>query len=292
MQDMMDQIGNRMSAIGTEFMDIFAPIGMYLVKGILMGVKALSGTLIPAFQLLGTILKFAFKPIEWTIHIFQDIYDLIKAITKDGIGGFIEKAKEMGPLMAGIAVTVGIIATAWVASILPSVIATVSSIAVGLAGALLSVAGTLVGLVIDFGLMAIEAITTASALTLGIGALAIAGGIAVGVAAMNSGKNSAKSVNDGVIQDGQVVSTHPDDYLIATKDPKGLANSMNANSTTPPQGVAQAATTTPTISMDGVIAELKELKAAFMANKDVYMDGQLVTAKVSNHASNNPVTGR
>jgi len=71
-----------------------------------------------------------------------------------------------------------------------------------------------------------------------------------------------------VVQNGQVVSTHPDDFLIATKNPAGLADSMSGAG-----GV-------PMVSMEGVIAELRELKAAFLANKDVYMDSAKVTSVV------------
>jgi len=35
-----------------------------------------------------------------------------------------------------------------------------------------------------------------------------------------------ESVNDGVVQNGKVISTHPDDFLIATKNPSELLNSM------------------------------------------------------------------
>jgi len=79
---------------------------------------------------------------------------------------------------------------------------------------------------------------------------------------------SGESINDGVVQNGQVVSTHPDDFLIATKNPAGLADSMSGG------GGA------PMVSMEGVIAELRELKAAFLANKDVYMDSAKVTSVV------------
>ena len=34
------------------------------------------------------------------------------------------------------------------------------------------------------------------------------------------------SVNDGVVQDGNIITTHPDDYLIATKDPAGMVDNI------------------------------------------------------------------
>jgi len=33
-------------------------------------------------------------------------------------------------------------------------------------------------------------------------------------------------INDGVVQDGNIITTHPDDYLIATKDPAGMVDNI------------------------------------------------------------------
>jgi hypothetical protein len=90
---------------------------------------------------------------------------------------------------------------------------------------------------------------------------------------------ATESINDGVIQNGKVVSTHPEDFLIATKNPSGLAESMAggmANTSSLPQTMSGGNT----ISMEGVITELRELKAAFLANKDVYMDRTKVSTLV------------
>ena len=75
------------------------------------------------------------------------------------------------------------------------------------------------------------------------------------------------SVDDGVIQGGNVVSTSPEDFLIASKNPGSLAESVGGG------GV--------NISMDGVIAELQSLKNAFLSNKDVFIDRELVSRQIS-----------
>lgn len=96
-------------------------------------------------------------------------------------------------------------------------------------------------------------------------------------------------VNDAVISpNGDVVSTAPDDYLIATKDPSGLAaqlaasgdiigaNNLMSNSASEimtPMGGG--------IDMSSVVAELKELKQAFLSNKDIYIDNQKVTSRIT-----------
>ena len=73
------------------------------------------------------------------------------------------------------------------------------------------------------------------------------------------------SVQDAVISpDGGIISTSPEDYLIATKNPSALASGISGGG-----------------NMDVVVNELRELKQAFLSNKDVYMDTVKVTSQVS-----------
>ena len=76
-------------------------------------------------------------------------------------------------------------------------------------------------------------------------------------------QSEVTAVNDAVISpEGGIISTSPEDYLIATKDPSSLANSSGTN-------------------MEAVVNELKSLKQAFLSNKDVYMDTVKVSSQVS-----------
>lgn len=49
-------------------------------------------------------------------------------------------------------------------------------------------------------------------------------GISSGSIANLYGLTEAKSLNDGIVQNGKVITTHPDDYIIATKTPETLGN--------------------------------------------------------------------
>ena len=80
--------------------------------------------------------------------------------------------------------------------------------------------------------------------------------------------STQESVNDGVMQNGKVITTDPADFLLATKNPGALAQEVGGGG-----GVS--------VDMSGVIMELQSLKEAFLSNKDVYMDNTLVTAKVT-----------
>jgi hypothetical protein len=46
-----------------------------------------------------------------------------------------------------------------------------------------------------------------------------------GIHTVSSWKNAM--INDGIVQNGKVISTHPDDYIIATKDPSSLGGQPN-----------------------------------------------------------------
>jgi len=76
------------------------------------------------------------------------------------------------------------------------------------------------------------------------------------------GSFKEQSVEDAVISpSGNIISTSPEDFLIATKTPQSLGGGN--------------------ISMDGVINELRELKAAFISNKDVYIDNEKITSRIT-----------
>ena len=109
--------------------------------------------------------------------IFQGIADIINSII-DPTKSLGETLADMGPVTAGIAVALTAAGIAVVGSLVPGLIRSGIAAAAQLP-ALLS--------------GAIAAVTSASAVTLGIGAIAIAAGIAGVIIAMNSAKSSAKA---------------------------------------------------------------------------------------------------
>jgi len=81
---------------------------------------------------------------------------------------------------------------------------------------------------------AVAEIFRGSVSTMGVAGLVAAGaGVATMLATIASARSTAtQSVNDAVISSGgNVITTHPDDFLIATKDPSGLATSVSNSST-------------------------------------------------------------
>jgi hypothetical protein len=270
MQSRIEKMQNTFKAIGVQISDAFAPFASTFIDI----ASILGSVLVPTFKVLGFILKTAFLPITYTFKVLKNMVDIIRTIRDDGIGGLVGKLKEMGPLMSfivGLVTTLGVI---WVATILPAVISTVVSLATGLVGALVMAIPLIISMAIGFITSAIAAISTMSALTLGIGAIAIIGGITAASAAANSSIDEGAgkvegAIQDGVISpDGSIISTDPADFILATKDPSQLAQDVSGG------GVG--------VDMSGVIAELQSLKGAFLSNKDVYMDKSLVTSAVTN----------
>lgn len=275
-QGAIENMGNEFSAIGQKALLAFLPIGKVLINGLTKAMPTITklgevvasigsniaeiGTNVlrllgPAFKFVFGIIKSILPAFDFIVEVVKNITSLVTGLVNGGLQGFLEKTKEMGPLMAGIATTVGIIGIAFLSTLVP---------------ALITMAATAVGWAISMAAGAIAAIATASAATLGIGALAIAGGIAVAAVAMNSAtsdaENSVPKVDDGVVKNRQIVSTHPEDFLIATKSPERLANTMSDSGM---------------VSMDGVINELRELKAAFISNKDIYIDNEKITSRIT-----------
>ena len=308
MQSVMDDLSNETSAIGTAFQDMFEPLASNLMPFITDVVSMISGLLVPSFRLIGSVLQvvlaplgfilgilgsigkavvnFLVTPIKFVVVIINNIYELFSSLVNDGLSGFISKIQEIGPLMTGIATTVGIIATAFLVSIVPSIVSFGLALVSTVVPALLTAVASTITWAISMAAAAIAAISTASAMTLGIGAIAIAGGIAAGAMAMKSGVDSAKtsvqSIDDGVVQNGKVINTNPADTLLATKDPAGLletiANGMlgGVNALGGLGGLLGGGR-----DDSAIIAKLDELIAATAGSRDVYMDKEKVTNVVA-----------
>jgi hypothetical protein len=153
---------------------------------------------------------------------------------------------------------------------------------------------------IDMALIALDAIATTSALTLGFGAAAIAAAIGGMMIFMNNQKKSAEdsvpteSINDGVVQDGKVVTTHPDDFLIATKNPGELANTLAGSNKPITQSVVNNDNSDMTYLLSELIQKtsdnieaIKKLHSDLIGGKiAVYLDGKKVVKELGIIVSN------
>jgi methyl-accepting chemotaxis protein len=261
MQTVMDNISNSGSAIGTAFQDMFEPFAATLMPFVSDVVSMLSYVLVPALRFIGKLFGYILSPLS-------AIREMFIALTTEGAGGLVDKMRELGPIVSGIGIVLS-------AVILPSLL----SGAISLGRMVLSAGIWAVQMIAG----AIASITAASAMTLGIGAIAIAAGIGVAMAAMNSGMSKAGDMNspaDGKTRvstkEGGLFELSPNDDLLAAP---GLSDAMSGGSSGLTESVSGNGGSV-NISMDGVIFELQELRAAFLSNKDVYMDREKVSSAV------------
>ena len=158
-QSVQENLNNSIAKMKELFVSIAGPL-MQIITPIV-------DLLVPAIEMISYLLI----PISET---FQGIADVINSII-DPSKSLGETLADMGPVTAGIAVALTAAGTAVLGSLVP-----------GLIRAGIAAAAQLPALLSG----AIAAVTTASATTLGIGAIAIAAGIAGVVTAMSSAKSS------------------------------------------------------------------------------------------------------
>ena len=150
----------------------------------------------PLADLLSNILIPIAKTLQGVKEIMHALFDPAKK--------FSDVFAEMGPLVSGIATALTIAGTAVTLSLVPGLLRAT--------GSALALLGPMIG-------NALAAISLSSAMTVGVGALAIAGGIAAGVMAMNSAKSSVK-IDDGQISPdgGLMVSGRKGTYSLDRND--------------------------------------------------------------------------
>jgi len=184
----------KFEAIMMKIKDVF----VQLVTPIMEMISPIIDLLVPAIEMI----SFLITPI---LEGFNGISEIINAII-DPTVSLQETLANMGPVTAGIAAALTVAGIAVVGSLVP-----------GLIRAGIAAAAQLPALITG----AIAAVTSASAATLGIGAIAIAAGIAGVVAAMSSAGSKAKTMDDGVIPAGygdRIVSTPKGSIALNNQD--------------------------------------------------------------------------
>lgn len=106
-------------------------------------------------------------------------------------------------------------------------------------------------------------------------------GTSVNSSMNNTGLQDGGSIDDGIVQGGKIITTNPQDTLIATKEPESLfSNSLIGGIGALLGGIISPGTASN--KNDELIAEIKALRADLNSGKiAVYMDGKKVTASVS-----------
>jgi hypothetical protein len=266
MQSLSENLNNSLSGIGAGFADLFMPVVKFLYPILIDLVDMVSSILLPVFKIVGTILK-------TTFGILGAILTPVMKVSKALISAVMKPLSSIGEAIAPIGEKFQELSSK-IEPYLNPLISVLSSI-----GNIIGyVIGGAVGLLVDafvflfdtaFGVFSsiynfintylIEPIL--SAINMISGAVSSIGSfLGFGGGEIQAQSGEVTSVNDAVISpDGDVISTSPKDFLIATQNPGELAGA------------------------GGKPEWVNELITAFKETKDVYMDGKKVTAGVSNN---------
>jgi len=337
-QTKLAKMGNSLKEMGSVIMDALLPVGEVVFAALT--------PIIGILKMVAPLIVMAFKPLTWVLGVVNNVFSLFTALANDGIGGVLDKFKEMGPWMSFFTASAATFASIWAVSILPSIVASgislvtttvpamwkavagagawaieqagilMSSIGTGLtmvgsvipaiwtavsgagiwaisqAGIALSAISTAISLaggilpalfkaIVSAGAwaiaqasVAVASITTTVALTAGIAAISIAAGIGAAVYAMNNSQSEAEnavpagSINDGIVQQGKIISTHPEDTIIATQTPETL---LSAN---------ESAVNNISIDNSDMISKMDEMISAIRSGKDIFLDKEKVTNSI------------
>jgi hypothetical protein len=293
MQSVMEKFDNTTSGLKTAFADMFEPIAAFVMPVLSDLYTILSAVLLPVFKLIGFVFKLVFKPLK-------AVYDIISAIVMPlvAIGSAIIDALFVPLESVFDAVEPLFLKISEFKDVMMKFAQPIIGIFSGIGKLLGSLVGGAVGFFIDFlvkgfGLIydvisfigesintyIVEPIMTAvNAISNGFSSIGSFLGItedegngktAEQVAATNSVLGApTDAINDGVVQDGKVVSTNPADTIFAVKKPEDLANGGTT---------IQSA---PTIDISALVSKMDEMIQAVSANRDVYMDREKVSSAV------------
>ncbi len=287
MQSQMDNLSNSIGAIGTGFTDALAPVAAYLIPVFTDLIDMAGSILLPLLKGIGSAFRIVFGQLSIVMNLFMTILKPIVAVAGAILEGLMTPinmvADELDPLFAKFAELKDKVMQA-VTPILPiftflgKLIGTVVAGAVGmfvdvlikgfdiLFGVIETISNFIVTYIVNpimSIITAIQGVFTSVKSFIGLGDDSPASNNASSPLA-----STAPAINDGVVQDGKVVSTNPADTIFAMKKPEDLAKSGTT--------IQQS----PTIDISSLVNKMDEMIAAVSANRDVYMDREKVSSAV------------
>lgn len=299
MQTEFDKSANALNAIGSEFMTALMPVGKFLMDVIAVFISYLKGGWGQIANAIGKVIDAVdklFKP-------FQELFGSEGGASIMKVFEFIGKLAS-GTLTLAFNYIAGVVSGA--ADIIGGIFKIVKGIfsldfgmvAEGLGQGLMGALGFFYQLPIAiFNTLMDMFPTLMSAITAWFGsiggqitaffwdllpewAVRFLGGATTSAASQLNMEAAAptESVNDGVLQNGNVISTDPADFLIASKNPSALAGQIGGGDGT-------------SALVSALIAEMQGMRADLAAGKiAVNIDGQRMNAKIAANAVRNPIS--
>ena len=322
MQSVMEDLSNKVSAMGTALMDAFLPLGQIAIPLIGIIIDIFGGFVKGVIQPIGNAFSRIFKQLQPIGDLFSKIFGgsevsiLSKTFEVIGniLGGVITFAlnylygtfQSIVDVVSGLSdIIMGIVTLDFsrmgkgFLSVFTGVLGFIYRIPIALYKTFIDIFPQLGTAINDFFSSIAEKIKTFFTDILpDFGGLF--GGSKSGIKSDTSSVQSEvansttttpdDAINDGIVQNGKVISTNPKDTLIATQNPSQLAGGLGDDSFLGNlmNGFSSAASTigsimTPdALKFDELIAEIKGLRADLIGGKvGVNMDGKKVTAGVS-----------
>lgn len=294
MQSSIDNVKNTFENMGNVLMTALAPLGE-----IFFGLLQMVGDLLmPAIKTIGNLLSMAFKPVAI-------IFRAIQAIIKPIVSAFSDIQSEVQPLFDKVnEVFVKIEpAITKIGSIIGGILSTVFKVIGSIVGVIVDIVSFLIDPIVEFISYLIDGFISLSDIIMEYivePIQSVIGGVGdffSGVSSFFGGGDeetekeqleAAGSIEDGIVQNGKIVTTDPEDTLIATKTPGDLLGSLLENSPIGMLGSALGGLVGGggVGDMTALLDEIRGLRADLNSGKiAVYMDGKNVTTKVASIAS-------
>jgi hypothetical protein len=299
MQSEFDKSANALSAIGSEFMTALMPIGKFLMDTLAVGISYLKGVWGPIATAIGKVVDAVGRVFEPFKELFgsdgggaiMKVFEFIGKIVggslvfafnfiagvvssvADMIGGIFKIVKgiftlDFGMVMEGLGQGLkGVLG--WVFRLPVAIFETLMGMFPTLMGAISSWFSSIGGQITAFFMDMLPD-----------WAKRFLGGATGSGASQVQAEAAApmESINDGVLQNGNVISTDPADFLIASKNPSALAGQIGGGDGT-------------SALVSALIAEMQGMRADLAAGKiAVNIDGQRMNAKIAANAVRNPIT--
>jgi hypothetical protein len=322
MQSVMDDLSNKVSGMGTALMDAFLPLGQIAIPLIGIIIDIFGGFVKGVIQPIGNAFSRIFKQLQPIGDLFSKIFGgsevsiLSKTFEVIGniLGGVITFAlnylygtfQSIVDVVSGLSdIIMGIVTLDFsrmgkgFLSVFTGVLGFIYRIPIALYRTFIDIFPQLGTAINDFFSSIAEKIKTFfTDIIPDFGGLfgSSTNGIKSDTSSVQSEvANSTKtapddSINDGIVQNGKVISTNPKDTLIATQNPSQLAGGLGDDTFLGNlmNGIGNVANTigsimTPdALKFDELITEIKGLRADLTGGKvGVNMDGKKVTAGVS-----------
>jgi hypothetical protein len=302
MQNSFDVMKNEASAIFDELMQALMPLG-----------KIVIGIIIPIFSIVKGFFSLIGSSLERVMAAVGNLFAPFKELFGEGSGeGFAKVMEFVGEVLArGIATAINFIAR--VIDGIANIIGGIFDVMKGIFTLDFSMIGT--GLLKIFGgitetILSIPLAVMDTFIDLFDSVLGIFGSIGAQIKTFlldlipdwvkdlltvgksdtagvqeqkqseNGGQNLSQfedggSIDDGIVQNGKIITTNPEDTLIATKTPGDLLGGLAAGVSSLFGGGGGSVDNT------AMVSKLDELILAVKETRDVYMDGRKVTSGVS-----------